>query len=80
MLLVRRLSVSGPLTVDSGDLIEAIHERPDRALSCTADGSTAGGTAGLARLLITSLGFSRQIARALRQERAREGPPDAELP
>ena len=27
-LLVRRLAVSGPLTVDSGDLIEAIHEVP----------------------------------------------------
>jgi O-antigen/teichoic acid export membrane protein len=28
VLLVRRLSVSGPLTVDQGDLIEAIHELP----------------------------------------------------
>jgi O-antigen/teichoic acid export membrane protein len=28
LLLVRRLAVSGPLTVDSGDLIEAIHEVP----------------------------------------------------
>ena len=27
-LLVRRLALSGPLTVDSGDLIEAIHEVP----------------------------------------------------
>jgi len=27
-LLVRRLAVAGPLTVDSGDLIEAIHEVP----------------------------------------------------
>ena len=27
-LLVKRLSVSGPLTVDSGDLIEAIHDVP----------------------------------------------------
>ena len=27
-LLLRRLAVSGPLTVDSGDLIEAIHDVP----------------------------------------------------
>ena len=41
---LRRLAAAGPLTVDSGDLIEAIHERPDRALSrATALGPHGGG-------------------------------------
>jgi hypothetical protein len=31
VLLLRRLAVAGPLTVDRGDFIEAIHEVPIEA-------------------------------------------------
>ena len=49
-LLLRRAAAVGPVDVDSGDLIEAIHDVADRALTASLAACRAGRS-GLVRLL-----------------------------